>query len=47
MTDIVCPACAAVNRVPPEKPAEAARCGKSMPGSDCSHSTRPGMNSIT
>lgn len=28
MTDIVCPACAAVNRVPPEKPAEAARCGK-------------------
>ena len=28
MTDIVCPACAAVNRVPPEKPAEQARCGK-------------------
>jgi thioredoxin 2 len=28
MTDIVCPACAAVNRVPPHKPAEAARCGK-------------------
>lgn len=28
MSDIVCPACAAVNRVPPEKPAAAARCGK-------------------
>ena len=28
MTDIVCPACTAVNRVPPDKPAEAARCGK-------------------
>ena len=28
MTDIVCPACAAVNRVPPEKPAGQARCGK-------------------
>lgn len=28
MTDIVCPACAAVNRVPPDKPAEQARCGK-------------------
>ena len=28
MTDIVCPSCAAVNRVPPEKPAEQARCGK-------------------
>ncbi len=28
MTDIVCPACSAVNRVPPEKPAEQARCGK-------------------
>lgn len=28
MTDIVCPACTAVNRVPLEKPAEAARCGK-------------------
>ncbi len=28
MRDIVCPACSAVNRVPTEKPAEAARCGK-------------------
>lgn len=28
MTDIVCPACSAVNRVPPEKPARDARCGK-------------------
>ena len=28
MPNIVCPACAAVNRVPAEKPAEAARCGK-------------------
>jgi len=28
MTEIVCPACSAVNRVPPEKPAESARCGK-------------------
>ena len=28
MTEIVCPACAAVNRVPPEKPAAEARCGK-------------------
>ena len=28
MTDIVCPACSAVNRVPPEKPALEARCGK-------------------
>ena len=28
MTDIVCPACATVNRVPPEKPAQDARCGK-------------------
>lgn len=28
MSDIVCPSCAAVNRVPPEKPAEQARCGK-------------------
>lgn len=28
MTDIVCPACSAVNRVPPEKNAEEARCGK-------------------
>lgn len=28
MTDIVCPACAAVNRVPAEKPASDARCGK-------------------
>lgn len=28
MTEIVCPACAAVNRLPPEKPAAAARCGK-------------------
>lgn len=28
MSDIVCPACQAVNRVPAEKPAESARCGK-------------------
>jgi thioredoxin 2 len=28
MAEIVCPSCAAVNRVPPEKPAESARCGK-------------------
>ena len=28
MPDIVCPSCSAVNRVPAEKPAEAARCGK-------------------
>jgi thioredoxin 2 len=28
MTEIVCPSCLAVNRVPPEKPADAARCGK-------------------
>ena len=28
MPNIVCPACAAVNRVPAEKPADAARCGK-------------------
>ena len=28
MPDIVCPACSAVNRVPPEKPAAEARCGK-------------------
>jgi len=28
MTEIVCPACSAVNRVPPEKPAAEARCGK-------------------
>ena len=28
MTEIVCPACAAVNRVPAEKPAAEARCGK-------------------
>jgi len=28
MSEIVCPACAAVNRVPPEKPAAEARCGK-------------------
>lgn len=28
MAEIVCPACAAVNRVAPEKPANAARCGK-------------------
>ncbi len=28
MSDIVCPACSAVNRVPPGKPAEAAKCGK-------------------
>lgn len=28
MTEIVCPSCSAVNRLPPEKPAEAARCGK-------------------
>jgi thioredoxin 2 len=28
MSEIVCPSCLSVNRVPPEKPAEAARCGK-------------------
>ncbi len=28
MTEIVCPHCLAINRLPPEKPAEAARCGK-------------------
>ena len=28
MPDIVCPACSAVNRVPPDKPAAEARCGK-------------------
>lgn len=28
MTEIVCPACAAVNRVPPHKAAGEARCGK-------------------
>ncbi len=28
MSEIVCPNCAAVNRVPPEKDAKAARCGK-------------------
>jgi thioredoxin 2 len=28
MPEIVCPSCLAVNRVPPEKPADAARCGK-------------------
>ncbi|WP_373503104.1 thioredoxin TrxC [Aestuariivirga sp.] len=28
MSDIVCPACSAVNRVPDEKPAAAAKCGK-------------------
>lgn len=28
MTDIVCPACSAVNRVPPDKPAKAAKCGR-------------------
>ena len=28
MSDIVCPACSAVNRLPPEKPATAAKCGK-------------------
>lgn len=28
MPDIVCPACSAVNRVPPEKSAAEARCGK-------------------
>jgi thioredoxin 2 len=28
MMEIVCPSCLAVNRIPPEKPAEAARCGK-------------------
>ncbi len=31
MTEIVCPSCSAVNRVPAEKPAAGARCGK------CSH----------
>jgi thioredoxin 2 len=28
MTEIVCPSCLAVNRIPPGKPPEAARCGK-------------------
>lgn len=28
MIEIVCPACSAVNRVPPEKPAGEAKCGK-------------------
>jgi thioredoxin 2 len=28
MPEIVCPACTAVNRLPPGKPAEKARCGK-------------------
>ncbi len=28
MSDIVCPACSAVNRVPPERSATAAKCGK-------------------
>lgn len=28
MSEIVCPACGAVNRVPGEKPAQAAKCGK-------------------
>lgn len=28
MSDIVCPACAAINRVPDTKPAEDAKCGK-------------------
>ena len=28
MTDIVCPACSAVNRIPPDKSAKAAKCGK-------------------
>jgi len=28
MTEIVCPACSAVNRVPPDKPANDAKCGK-------------------
>jgi thioredoxin 2 len=28
MSDIVCPACSAVNRVPDSKPAAAAKCGK-------------------
>jgi thioredoxin 2 len=28
MAEIVCPSCAATNRLPPEKPAGAARCGK-------------------
>lgn len=28
MAEIVCPSCSAVNRLPPEKPAAAARCGK-------------------
>ena len=28
MSNIVCPACAAVNRVPHEKPADEAKCGK-------------------
>ena len=28
MPEIVCPACSAVNRLPPDRPAERARCGK-------------------
>jgi thioredoxin 2 len=28
MPEIVCPACSAVNRLPPDRPPEAARCGK-------------------
>ena len=28
MNEIVCPACSAVNRLPPEKPAASAKCGK-------------------
>ncbi|MFM8747880.1 MAG: thioredoxin TrxC [Aestuariivirga sp.] len=28
MPQIVCPACGAINRIPPGKPAETARCGK-------------------
>lgn len=28
MNEIVCPACSAVNRLPPEKPARQAKCGK-------------------
>ncbi len=28
MHEIVCPACSAVNRLPPERPARAAKCGK-------------------
>ena len=28
MSEIVCPACGAINRLPPEKPASEAKCGK-------------------